>query len=75
MRGLIETRNAAAEPFEMIPASVAIGRCLDKGNALEDHQRAFCDRESAAVDNMRDERDAFEREMNALADKREKSGR
>lgn len=75
IRALIDARNAATEPFEMIPANVALGRCLDAPDALEDHQRAFCARESAAVEEMRGKREAFEREMKALAETGEKSGR
>lgn len=74
MRALIEAGNDAAEPFEMIPANVALGRCLE-GEGLEDHQRAFCERESAAVDEMRAKREAYEREMKALAEDRDEAGR
>ena len=74
MRALIEAGNSATEPFEMIPASVALARCVER-KSLADHQSAFCERESAAVEEMRAKRAAYEREMKALAEKKEEGGR
>jgi hypothetical protein len=75
IRPVIERHDAAIEPLDMLPRAVALGRCLDQADTLSETDRAFCARESAAVEEMRASRDTLAREMEALRQSREASGR
>jgi hypothetical protein len=75
LRPVIERRDASSEPFEMIPRNIALGRCIDEADKLEAGPRAFCEKESAAVEEARARRDAFRKEMDALKRSRDASGR
>ncbi|MBV9931790.1 MAG: hypothetical protein JO013_12710 [Alphaproteobacteria bacterium] len=71
----IARKDASLEPFDLLPRSVALGRCLDAGAALPDPQKAFCESEKAELDKLREARARAEEEMKALAKSREQSGR
>ena len=75
LRAAIERRDASSEPFDMLPRNLALGRCLDAADALDAHQSAFCERESAAVNEVRESRAKRERELELLGSKREEAGR
>lgn len=75
LRAAIERRDANPEPFDMIPRRLALGRCIDQADGLDEHQRAFCSRESAAVEEMRAARVKVAEETDALSRPREDSGR
>ena len=47
---LIDRKDKAVEPFEMIPGAVAVRLCAEKGDTLDPHQRAYCTAEGAAVE-------------------------
>lgn len=72
----IERKDASVEPFDLLPRSIALGRCLDaKARTLQEAQKAFCEQEKAEVDTLRQARLRAEEEMKALAKSREQSGR
>jgi hypothetical protein len=75
LRTVIERKDASSEPFDLIPRNVALGRCLDEADKLGEQARAFCEKESAAVEEMRTNRDRLARETEALRQSREASGR
>jgi hypothetical protein len=64
IRSVIERHDASTEPLDMLPRTVALGRCLDEADRLDEGGRAFCATESAAVE-----------EMKALRRSRDASGR
>lgn len=53
LRTAIVRRDAAIEPLDLIPRSIAVGRCLDAADKLDDAGRAFCEKEKAGVDELR----------------------
>ena len=75
LRMLIERRDSSAEAFEMIPRTIALGRCIDAFATLAEGPRAFCQTEAAAVEAMRTKRRTLEEELQALGQSRERSGR
>jgi hypothetical protein len=75
LRAVIVRRDAASEPFDLIPRRVALGRCLDDAATLGEQPRAFCEQEKVAVDEMRAAREKLARETEALRQSREASGR
>ncbi|HEX6376611.1 MAG TPA: hypothetical protein VFZ91_12930 [Allosphingosinicella sp.] len=75
IKSAIERRDSSIEPLDMLPRSVALGRCLDEADSLGEAGRAFCERESAGVEEMRVAREKLAREMEALRQSRETSGR
>ena len=75
LRAVIERRDPASEPFDLLPRRVSLGRCLDEATTLGEQPRAFCDKEKVTVDEMRAARDKLARETEALRQSREASGR
>jgi hypothetical protein len=71
----IERKDASLEPFDLLPRSVALGRCLDGPAALADQQKAFCEKEKPELDKLREARLRAAEEMKALQKSREESGR
>ena len=71
----IARKDSTPEPFDLLPRSVALGRCLDAGAALGELQKAFCEKEKPELDKLREARARAEEEMKALAKTREQSGR
>jgi hypothetical protein len=71
----IERRDSSAEPLDLLPRSVAAGRCIDEAGKLDDTGRAFCEREAGAVAAVRAARDKQAKELEALRQSREASGR
>jgi len=71
----IERKDSSLEPFDLLPRSVALGRCLDTPKSLAEQQKAFCELEKAELDKMRAARAQAEEEMKALQKSREQSGR
>ena len=72
---VIERRDSSIEPLDMLPRSVAFGRCLDLPDTLSEAGKAFCAKESAGVDELRAARAKMDKEMQALQQSREVSGR
>lgn len=72
---VIERQDKSLEPIDMIPRTIAIGLCIDKEGSLDEQQRAFCDRQATAVEEMRAARTEQSREMDLLRRSREESGR
>jgi hypothetical protein len=70
----IERKDSSPEPPDLLPRSIALERCLD-GSRQAEAQKAFCAREKADVDTLRQARARSEEEMKALAKSREQSGR
>ncbi|HEX8261915.1 MAG TPA: hypothetical protein VF547_03465 [Allosphingosinicella sp.] len=75
LKPAIERRDSAIEPLDMLPRSVAFGRCIDRAGTLGEADKAFCARESAGVDELRSARAKMDKEMKALQQSREASGR
>ena len=71
----IERKDASLEPFDLLPRSVALGRCLDGATGLADQQKAFCEKEKPELDKLREARLRAAEEMKALQKSREESGR
>jgi hypothetical protein len=75
LRPVIERRDSSIEPLDMLPRSVAVGRCLDRAATLGEPDKAFCTKESAAIEELRATRARMDKEMQALQQSREASGR
>lgn len=75
LRAVIERQDSGAEPFDMLPTRISLGRCADEGETLDEHQKAFCERESAAVDELKQKRADIERQLETVARPRDESGR
>jgi hypothetical protein len=71
----LERKDSSIEPFDLLPRSVALGRCLDPGSKLNTSQKAFCEKDKAELDSLRAAQARSEEEMKALAKSREQSGR
>jgi hypothetical protein len=76
LKAAIARKDASLEPFDVIPRGIALGYCIDRAaDALDAAQHAFCDKEQAAIDEMRANRARAEADMKALGHSREESGR
>ena len=75
IKPVIERRDSSIEPLDMLPRSVAFGRCIDRADSLGEADRTFCAREKAGVEELRAARAKMDREMQALQQSREASGR
>jgi hypothetical protein len=75
LKPVIERRDSSIEPLDMLPRSVAFGRCLDLADKLDEAGKAFCTKESAGVEELRAARVKMDKEMQALQQSREASGR
>jgi len=75
LKAAIARKDASLEPLDLLPRSVALGRCADKAGALDEAGKAFCEKEAAAVEAYRASRDKMAAELEALRKSREKSGR
>ncbi|HEX8572348.1 MAG TPA: hypothetical protein VF759_06320 [Allosphingosinicella sp.] len=75
IRPVIARRDSSIEPLDLMPRSVAVGRCLEAADKLDEAGRAYCTKESAAVEALRKSRDKQARELEALQQSREASGR
>jgi hypothetical protein len=75
IKPVIERKDSSIEPLDMLPRSVAFGRCLDRADTLGEADKAYCSRESAGVEELRAVRVKMDKEMKALQQSREASGR
>jgi hypothetical protein len=75
VRTAIERRDSAIEPIDLLPRSIAYGRCLDEAGKLDEAGRAFCEKEAAGVAELRAAREKQAKELEALRQSREASGR
>jgi hypothetical protein len=75
IRPVIERRDSSIEPLDLLPRSVAAGRCIDEAGKLDETGRAFCEKEAKIVAAVRAARDKQAKEMEALRRSREASGR
>ena len=75
IRPVIERRDSSLEPLDLLPRSVAAGRCLDRAGKLDETGRAFCDKEKTLVAELKASRDKLAKEAEALRQSREASGR
>ncbi|HEX8622514.1 MAG TPA: hypothetical protein VF718_11125 [Allosphingosinicella sp.] len=75
IKGVIERKDSSIEPLDMLPRSVAFGRCLDQADAIGETGKAFCAKETAGVEELRAARAKMDKEMKALQQSREASGR
>lgn len=75
LRPAIERRDSSIEPLDLLPRSVAVERCVEAADKLDEAGRAVCEKESAAVAKLKAERDKLAKEMEALRQSREASGR
>ena len=72
---VIERKDSSIEPLDMLPRSVAFGRCIDQAATIGEADKAFCTKESAGVEELRAARAKMDKEMQALTQNREASGR
>ncbi|HYI40323.1 MAG TPA: hypothetical protein VE053_08400 [Allosphingosinicella sp.] len=75
IRPAIERRDSSIEPLDLLPRSVAAGRCLDEAGKLDEAGRAYCTKEAETVAAVRTARDKKAKEIEALRQSRETSGR
>jgi hypothetical protein len=75
LRPAIERKDSSIEPLDLLPRSVAVERCVEAAGKLDEAGRAVCEKESAAVAKIKAERDRLAKEMEALRQSREASGR
>ena len=75
MRAAIERKDNGIEPIDLLPRSIAYGRCLDEAGKLDELGRAFCEKETAGIAELRAARDKQAKELEALRRSREASGR
>jgi len=75
MRTVLARKDPAVEPFELLPRSIALVRCLDDPAGFGEAQAAFCTKEQAAVELVRAARAKEAQELEALRKSREESGR
>jgi hypothetical protein len=75
LRPAIERHDAAIEPLDLLPHSVAFGRCLDQADKLDAAGKAFCEKEAAGVAELRAAREKQAAELEALRQSRDASGR
>lgn len=75
IRPVIERRDSSSEPLDLLPRSVAAGRCLDQAGKLDPTGRAFCEKEAETVAAVRSARAKQAAELDALKRSRETSGR
>ncbi|HEX8239924.1 MAG TPA: hypothetical protein VF574_09320 [Allosphingosinicella sp.] len=75
IRPAIERHDSAIAPLDLLPRSVAYGRCLDEAGKLDEAGRAFCEKETAGVAELRAARDKQSKELEMLRQSREASGR
>ncbi|MEO7178584.1 MAG: hypothetical protein ABIW83_07055 [Allosphingosinicella sp.] len=75
IRPAIERRDPSPEPLDLLPRSVAAGRCIDEAGKLDETGRAFCDKDAEAIAALRAARDRQAKEDEALRQSREASGR
>ena len=71
----IQRRDSSLDPLDLLPRSVAVGKCLDQAGKLDDAGRAFCEKEATAIAALRASRDKAAKETEALGKSREASGR
>jgi hypothetical protein len=75
MKPVLARKDSSRDPFDLLPRSVALGRCLDAAGALDAAQKAYCEKESEGVEQLRLARAKADEEMKALQQPREASGR
>lgn len=75
IRPAIERRDSSTEPLDLLPRSVAAGRCLDAAGKLDETGRAYCEKAADTVAAVRAAREKQARELEALRRSREASGR
>lgn len=75
IRPVIERRDPSTEPLDLLPRTVAAGRCLDEAGKLDAVGRGFCEKEAVMVAAVRTARDKQAKELEALRQSREASGR
>lgn len=75
MRAAIERKDSSVEPIDLLPRSIAYGRCLDEADKLDGTGRAFCEKETAGIAELKAARDKQAKELDALRQSREASGR
>jgi hypothetical protein len=75
LKPAIERHDSSPEPLDLLPRSVAAGRCIDEAGKLDETGRAFCDQNSETVAALRVARDKQAKELEALRQSREASGR
>jgi hypothetical protein len=75
IKPVIERKDSSIEPLDMLPRSVAFGRCVDQADTLGEVDKAFCTKESASVEELRAARVKMAKEMQALQQSRDASGR
>ena len=68
LRAVIERRDASIEPLDLLPRSVALARCLDRVDRLDEAGRTFCAGQSEAVEILRAVRDKLDEQTPGLSD-------
>jgi hypothetical protein len=74
LKRVIERRDASIEPLDLLPRSVALGRCLESVDKLDEAGRAFCAGQSEGIEALRAARKKLDEE-GAAGDSPSKSRR
>jgi hypothetical protein len=75
MKPVLARKDKSRDPFDVLPRNIALGRCLDAADSLDEAQKGFCDKEKEGVEQLRLARAKAEEELKALEQSREASGR
>jgi hypothetical protein len=68
LKTVIERRDSSIEPLDLLPRSVALGRCLERVDRLDEAGRAFCAREAAGIETLRTARRKLDEEAPVALD-------
>jgi hypothetical protein len=75
LRAVMERRDKSAEPLDMIPRRFALASCLDGGDKLGEHDKAFCEKEKEGVEELRAARAKLDQDLQAVNRPRDEAGR
>ncbi|HEY0113916.1 MAG TPA: hypothetical protein VGB59_12320 [Allosphingosinicella sp.] len=75
MKPVLERQDGSLEPVDLLPRNVALTRCAEAADKLDERGRAFCEKEAEAVEQLRLARAKAAKELDALKRSRETSGR
>jgi len=75
LKTVIERKDSSLEPLELIPRAVALDKCIDEAASLTDAGKSFCESQATAIASLKENRARLAREMEALRNSRDTSGR
>ncbi len=75
LKTVIERKDSSLEPLDLIPRAVALDKCIDEAASLTGFAKSFCEGQASAVAAAKENRARLAREMDALRNNRDASGR